>query len=92
MTEDYKKGILDYISGNITPESKGVNSFRDNEKTTNDLTNKLSALGITQNLLSIFSLPNENSSSYLLYSQYQKDSKTLFLLIFAREAEPPRTI
>lgn len=75
MTEDYKKGILDYISGNVVVENEKANSFRDNETITNNLTTKLSELGITPSVYKIKSLTNDTLSNYILYGQYTKNSQ-----------------
>ena len=44
MTEDYKKGILDYISGNVSVENEKANSFRDNIADVSKLINLFNVL------------------------------------------------
>ena len=77
MTEDYKKSILDYISGNVVVEAEKNNSFRDNETIINNLTTKLGELGITfagtsGNIKVVF---DDNFSNYLMYGLYISNSK-----------------
>ena len=69
MTKDYKKGILDYISGNIQIENEKPNIFRENETITNNLVNKLLELDITPAPV-LYSLRSDNTSNYIVYGEY----------------------
>ena len=76
MTEEYKKGILDYISGNITPESEKNNAFRDNETIQNNLTTKLAEKGITILGGDIDVVFDDKFPNYVMYGMYTKGNKS----------------
>lgn len=72
MTNDFKKQTLDYITGNLTIESSGSNSFRNSNTLQNNLTTALQEAGVAIELIgtSIKALTSDTTSNYILYGDY----------------------
>lgn len=75
MTNDYKRDLLDYMTGKLTPGTQTSNYFRDNEYIENNLITNLANLGITSSKV-IRTLFNEYTSNFIIYDEYTKNSKT----------------
>lgn len=90
MTEDYKKELLNYITGNLTIEKPQSNSFRDTSTLTNNLTIALEEAGISTDILepSIKALTSDTTSNYILYGNYGNVSnKHGFIVVCNQQGE-----
>lgn len=88
MTEEYKRNVLDYITGNVSPGNQTENSFRSNETIQNNLTTRLTALGITPINFTSNILYKDDNSNFIMYNKYLKNSKTYsFIAIFNQKGE-----
>jgi len=76
MTEEYKKDVLDYMTGKLTPGTQTQNQFRDNETIQNNLTQKLAEKGITNIISAMNVLTNDFSSNYIIYGWHETTQYT----------------
>lgn len=70
MTVDYNNTLLDYITGDITVESRSQNQFRENEEIQNNLVQEINnRAGIEADYAFKF-LTSDTTSNYLVYGSY----------------------
>lgn len=88
MTEEYKKDVLDYMTGKLTPGNQTENQFRDNETIQNNLTQKLAEKGIAPLDYVSTILYKDDNSNFLMYNNYQLNNKIYsFIAIFNQKGE-----
>ena len=88
MTNDYKRDLLDYMTGKLTPGTQTSNYFRDNETIQNNLTQKLNEKGISPQSYVSTILYKDDNSNFLMYGSYQINNNIYsYIIVFNQKGE-----